>query len=94
MTIVNRMKFRNESVTQAAQAAVEDLARDKGIGGVIALDDQGRGVFLVSLAFRYRPVCRLRATVAMPLNCPGMYRGMVRGDGKPIVAIFRDDILA
>lgn len=31
--------------------------------------------------------------VAMPLNCPGMYRGVVRADGNPKVAIFRDDDL-
>jgi beta-aspartyl-peptidase (threonine type) len=30
----------------------------------------------------------------MPLNCPGMYRGVIREDGKPLVAIFNDDILA
>ncbi|KAH0589316.1 hypothetical protein H2248_005078 [Termitomyces sp. 'cryptogamus'] len=31
--------------------------------------------------------------VAMPLNCPGMYRGVIREDGVPKTAIFADDIL-
>ncbi|KAJ7928642.1 asparaginase [Mycena leptocephala] len=31
--------------------------------------------------------------VAMPLNCPGMYRGIIRKDGVPLTAIFDDDIL-
>ncbi len=30
----------------------------------------------------------------MPLNCPGMYRGVIREDGAPLVAIFNDDVLA
>ncbi|KAG6862300.1 hypothetical protein C0995_015997 [Termitomyces sp. Mi166 len=31
--------------------------------------------------------------VTMPLNCPGMYRGVIREDGVPKTAIFADDIL-
>ncbi|KAJ7727666.1 asparaginase [Mycena maculata] len=31
--------------------------------------------------------------VAMPLNCPGMYRGVIREDGVPLTAIFDDDVL-
>ncbi|KAJ6593729.1 asparaginase [Mycena capillaripes] len=31
--------------------------------------------------------------VAMPLNCPGMYRGVIRKDGVPLTAIFDDDVL-
>ncbi|KAJ7186682.1 asparaginase [Mycena filopes] len=31
--------------------------------------------------------------VAMPLNCPGMYRGVIRKDGIPLTAIFDDDVL-
>ncbi|KAG6854047.1 hypothetical protein C0991_011025 [Blastosporella zonata] len=31
--------------------------------------------------------------VAMPLNCPGMYRGVIREDGVPKTAIFADDVL-
>ncbi|KAJ7267571.1 asparaginase [Mycena haematopus] len=31
--------------------------------------------------------------VAMPLNCPGMYRGVIKKDGIPLTAIFDDDVL-
>ncbi|KAK7035807.1 nucleophile aminohydrolase [Favolaschia claudopus] len=31
--------------------------------------------------------------VTMPLNCPGMYRGVIREDGVPLTAIFDDDVL-
>ncbi|GLB37244.1 putative asparaginase [Lyophyllum shimeji] len=31
--------------------------------------------------------------VAMPLNCPGMYRGVIREDGVPKTAIFAGDVL-
>ena len=31
--------------------------------------------------------------VAMPMNCSGMYRGVVREDGVPKTAIFDDDEL-
>jgi len=31
--------------------------------------------------------------VATPLNCPGMYRGLVREDGEVRTAIFDDDVL-
>ncbi|KAH9176257.1 asparaginase [Lactarius sanguifluus] len=31
--------------------------------------------------------------VATPLNCPGMYRGLVRGDGELKTAIFDDEVL-
>lgn len=31
--------------------------------------------------------------VSTPLNCPGMYRGLVREDGVLSTAIFDDDIL-
>lgn len=34
-----------------------------------------------------------RGNVAMPLNCSGMYRGVIREDGKPKTAIFADDVL-
>ena len=27
----------------------------------------------------------------MPLNCPGMYRGVIREDGVPQTAIFKDE---
>ena len=31
--------------------------------------------------------------VAMPLNCSGMYRGVIKEDGTPKTAIFDDDEL-
>ncbi|KAH9830741.1 asparaginase [Rhodofomes roseus] len=72
-TIGRRMKYLNESVTQAARHCVEELRHDGGVGGVIALDNQGN--------------------VALPLNCSGMYRGVIRPDGVPKTAIFDDDEL-
>ena len=35
------MKFLEESVTDAAKRVVEDLRKESGIGGVIALDEKG-----------------------------------------------------
>jgi hypothetical protein len=35
----------------------------------------------------------LRETVATPLNCPGMYRGLVREDGVLRTAIYDDEAL-
>ncbi|KAF7376525.1 hypothetical protein MSAN_00068500 [Mycena sanguinolenta] len=72
-TIAHRVKFLGESLDEAAEYAVEELRRNGGIGGVIALDNLGN--------------------VAMPLNCPGMYRGVIRKDGIPLTAIFDDDVL-
>lgn len=31
--------------------------------------------------------------VAMPLNCEGMFRGVIREDGVPLTAVFADDVL-
>jgi hypothetical protein len=31
---------------------------------------------------------------AMPMNCEGMYRGVIGEDGDAKVAIFHDDVLA
>jgi len=72
-TVGRRMRYLNESVGKAAKHCVEELRRDGGIGGVIALDNKGN--------------------VAMPLNCSGMYRGVIREDGTPKTAIFDDDEL-
>lgn len=32
--------------------------------------------------------------VAMPMNSPGMYRGVIREDGMPLTAIFADEEIA
>ncbi|RDB24716.1 putative isoaspartyl peptidase/L-asparaginase [Hypsizygus marmoreus] len=73
VTIARRVRYLHEPLEKAAQAAVNDLLVEGGIGGIIALDDMGN--------------------VAMPLNCPGMYRGVIREDGVPKTAIFDDDLL-
>lgn len=90
------MKFSNISLEKAAVAAVEELRRDGGIGGVIAIDNEGNGAYTPSIV---QP-CRTKVAdfshhaVSMPLNCPGMYRGVIRDDGIPKTAIFNDDIVA
>jgi len=71
---VHRMKYLNESLDNASGSTIKKLLVEGGLGGVIALDNDGN--------------------VAMPLNCPGMYRGVIREDGRPHVAIFSDDVLA
>jgi isoaspartyl peptidase/L-asparaginase-like protein (Ntn-hydrolase superfamily) len=42
-TIARRMQYNNESVTSATKHAVEDLKRDGGEGGVIAVSRLGDG---------------------------------------------------
>ncbi|KAF8840491.1 asparaginase [Paxillus ammoniavirescens] len=73
-TIARRMQYLEEPVSQAAQQVVEDLFKDGGMGGIIALDRDGN--------------------VALPLNCSGMYRGVIRPDGVPMTAIFSDEELS
>ncbi|KIK00383.1 hypothetical protein K443DRAFT_679191 [Laccaria amethystina LaAM-08-1] len=72
-TIAHRVRFLKQSLAMASASAANDLKKNGGIGGVIALDDKGN--------------------VAMPLNCPGMYRGIIRKDGVAKTAIFDDDVL-
>ncbi|PCH39449.1 asparaginase [Wolfiporia cocos MD-104 SS10] len=72
-TIGRRVKYLHEPLAKAARHCIEELRRDGGDGGVIALDNQGN--------------------VAMPLNCSGMYRGIIREDGIAKTAIFDDDEL-
>ncbi|KAJ3518133.1 hypothetical protein NLJ89_g67 [Agrocybe chaxingu] len=74
VTVARRVRYRNESLDKASQGVVEDLLKDGGIGGLIALDNRGN--------------------VSMPLNCPGMYRGVIREDGLPKTAIFFDEEVA
>ena len=46
------MKLLDESVTDAAKNVVEDLRKDGGTGGVIALDEKGtRECFSLQLRF-------------------------------------------
>ena len=72
--------------------AMQSLRRDGGDGGVIALDSEGNcesSTFgdLMSLPLTPFPG-------AMPMNCEGMYRGVIGEDGIPKVAIFADEELA
>jgi len=73
-TIAHRVRYLNEPLNKAANRVVKDLLDAGGIGGVIALDNNGH--------------------VSMPLNCPGMYRGVIRQDGIPKTAIFSDEEVA
>ena len=43
------MKYLNEPLDVAAKACVEELRRDGGVGGVIALDNAGNGEYGTSL---------------------------------------------
>lgn len=42
-TLAHRMQYLNEPVREAARSVVEALRREEGVGGVIALDNQGNG---------------------------------------------------
>ena len=48
-TIARRMQYLDESVEEASQHAVDDLFRDGGMGGIIAVDKQGNGNDFASL---------------------------------------------
>ena len=85
------MKYLDEPLEKAAKHCVEELRHDGGVGGVIALDNQGNckdPPFGVIFTGSY--ICSL---VALPLNCSGMYRGVVGPDGVPKTAIFDDEEL-
>ena len=43
------MKYLNEPLDVAAKACVEELRRDGGVGGVIALDNAGNGEYSMAL---------------------------------------------
>ncbi|KAJ2917542.1 hypothetical protein MD484_g2840, partial [Candolleomyces efflorescens] len=81
-TVARRMQFGGESIGDASERVVRDLFADGGVGGVIADGGVGGVIALDN-----------RGNFAMPLNCSGMYRGIVKADGIPKVAIFDDDDL-
>ena len=87
--IADRMKFLGESVQKASASVVKTLGENEGIGGVIALDEQGNCEKSI-IAF-----LSIIDTVAdaFPLNSSGMYRGVITADGVPRVAIFADEEL-
>jgi beta-aspartyl-peptidase (threonine type) len=84
------MQFLHEPVGAAAAHVVRDLYKAGGLGGMICVDAEGNGPSV-------RPLIPMHAltggAVAMPLNCSGMYRGVIRPDGTPKTAIFDDDEL-
>jgi hypothetical protein len=61
------------------------------MGGVIVLDGRGN---CGHLQYPLRDPLNMIFADAMPLNCEGMYRGVITEDGHPKVAIFYDDPLA
>ncbi len=85
------MQFKHESIKQAGQHAVEDLREDGGLGGAIVLDSEGNGK--QNEPGLIGSVSWIRS-VAMPMNSPGMYRGVIREDGVPMTAIFSDEEVA
>ena len=62
------MKYLHEPVGVAAKACVEELRRDGGIGGVIALDNAGNGesrrtMYLTELLASISLCTRLELTI-------------------------------
>ncbi|KAF7782461.1 hypothetical protein Agabi119p4_1837 [Agaricus bisporus var. burnettii] len=70
-TIARRVQLKNQTIAEAGESCMKELAENEGLGGVIILDSEG--------------------DVAMPMNSPGMYRGVIRQDGVPLTAIFSDE---
>ena len=70
---------------------MEDLRKGGGMGGVIVLDESGN---CKHLCHPFRDHSNANFLDAMPLNCEGMYRGVITEDGEAKVAIFCDDVLA
>lgn len=85
------MQYLREPLAVAAKKAVDDLYADGGLGGVIALDHEGNGMWLLLLSLIPD---QFFCPVALPLNCSGMYRGVIREDGVAKVAIFSDEEIA
>jgi len=85
------MQGSGESVTKAADYVVDELRKDGGVGGVIALDHKGNG-WLTPDAY-LSILTLLSRTVARSQNCPGMYFGTIGKDGIPRTAIFKDDVV-
>ncbi len=50
-TIGRRVRYEKVSLQKAARDAVEDLRKDGGVGGVIALDNHGNGEQYTNSAF-------------------------------------------
>ncbi|MBN3818411.1 isoaspartyl peptidase/L-asparaginase [Paraburkholderia sp. Se-20369] len=68
--VAARMKYGHAALDEATHAVIdEEIPRQRGSGGLIAVDAEGR--------------------VSMPFNTEGMYRGVIQGDGKRYVEIYR-----
>lgn len=87
------MQYLDEPLGEAAQHVVDDLFKDGGMGGIIAVDRQGNGKRSCTLSNTLE-TDHFAGPVALPLNCDGMYRGVIRPDGVPLTAIFFDDELS
>lgn len=88
------MKHLREDVKKASDTVVKELAKNQGLGGVIALDNRGNGESDGSSGSLSICVLIQKYPVALSLNSSGMYRGVIRVDGAPKVAIFDDEDLA
>lgn len=87
--IIAQMKYGNLSVAEAANATVHGtLKMAGGEGGVIAVDAAGRGVCSFMLSTVFTAGLKRVFTVSLPFNTTGMYRGFIKEDGIPHVAIF------
>ena len=84
------MKFLGESVEKASTHVVKDLGLNEGVGGLIVLDSEGNCKLQT---YSHKNNNLTLSVVALPLNCGGMYRGAIKEDGCPKVAIFSDDEL-
>lgn len=84
------MKYKGYSLRRAAKAATDNLSDTPGTGGVICLDDKGNGAPNI---FTRNSITNL-SEVALSMNSGGMFRGIIRADGKPLTAIFNDDVLS
>lgn len=84
------MKLLGENVDTAASHVVEELGCNKGEGGVIALDNEGNCELIMRLSIEARDLTKV-LIVSLSLNSSGMYRGVIKADGSPKVAIFDDE---
>ncbi|KAH7108139.1 asparaginase [Auriculariales sp. MPI-PUGE-AT-0066] len=53
-TLARRVRYLGESIAKAGRSVVEELRRDQGTGGLIALDDRGNVAFPMNCAGMYR----------------------------------------
>lgn len=66
------MRYHHESLKKAASHCVEELRRDGGIGGVIALDSKGHGELKYSSGTPRRGVFHMLTVSVSKLRCPSI----------------------